>query len=126
MGDMIRVHEPGGHIEVLGRADHAVKRDGLLVHVRAVESALLRARGVAICAVLSAGQTRRGQGLIAFVQLTSPTASTDDQILAHCRAELLAREVPDLIAIMQGMPLLPSGKVNRRALQSEAERLMTG
>jgi acyl-coenzyme A synthetase/AMP-(fatty) acid ligase len=125
MGDMVRVHQPGGHIEVLGRADHAVKRDGLLVHVRAVESALSRARGVALCAVLSAGQTRRGQGLIAFVQLTSPTASTDEQILAHCRAELLAREVPDQIAIMQSLPLLPSGKVNRRALQSEAERRMT-
>lgn len=126
MGDMVRVHQPGGHIEVLGRADHAVKRDGLLVHVRAVESALARARGVALCAVLSAGQTRRGQGLIAFVQLTSPSASTDDQILAHCRAELLSREVPDQIAIIPTLPLLPSGKVNRRALQPEADRLMTG
>ena len=126
MGDMVRVHQPGGHIEVLGRADHAVKRDGLLVHVRAVESALARARGVALCAVLSAGQTRRGQGLIAFVQLTSPTANTDEQIMAHCRAELLAREVPDQIEIMPDLPLLPSGKVNRRALQPEADRLMNG
>ena len=126
MGDMVRVHQPGGHIEVLGRADNAVKRDGLLVHVRAVESALARARGVALCAVLSAGQTRRGQGLIAFVQLTSATASTDAQIMAFCRAELLAREVPDQIAIMPNLPLLASGKVNRRALQPAADRLMTG
>lgn len=126
MGDMVRVHQPGGHIEVMGRADHAVKRDGLLVHVREVESTLAQARGIAMCSVLAAGQTRRGTGLVAFCMLTSPTATTAEAILEHCRAGLLPREVPDEIVIMPSLPLLHSGKVNRRALQPEADRVMTG
>jgi acyl-coenzyme A synthetase/AMP-(fatty) acid ligase len=125
MGDMVRIFE-GGHVAVLGRADHAVKRDGLLVHVREVESAISRVKGVTNCCVISAGQTRRGAGLVGFCSVTPAGSLSEEDILAHCRAELLPREVPDHVIVMASLPSLASGKVNRRALMPEAEKIMEG
>lgn len=124
-GDLVRLHpvSDGGDapwIEVMGRADHAVNRDGLLVHLGQIEGVLARAPGVALSAVVAAGQSRRGMGLAAFVTLTRAQATTPDDLLAACRAELPARAVPDVLHVLAEMPMLASGKVDRRRLAALA------
>jgi acyl-coenzyme A synthetase/AMP-(fatty) acid ligase len=124
--DLVRLHDgPGGSwIEVMGRTDHAVNRDGLLVHLAQVEGCLARARGVAQAAVAPAGQTRRGIGLTAFVTLSAPGASEPEAIQAHCRGELQPRAVPDVVYILDEMPMLASGKIDRKRLAAlAAEKL---
>jgi acyl-coenzyme A synthetase/AMP-(fatty) acid ligase len=126
-GDLVRLHDgPDGipRVEVLGRTDHAVKRDGLLVHLGQIESCLARAEGVAVTAVVPAGRSRRGVGLLAFCTLSRPGMLTDEAILAHCREALPARAVPDRVEILSEMPMLASGKVDRRHLAKMAERLV--
>ena len=130
-GDLVRLHPaPQGaansapRIEVLGRSDHAVNRDGLLVHLGQIEGCLATARGVALSAVVAAGQSRRGVGLVAFCTLTRPGAATPTDIFDHSRTVLLPRAVPDGLHLLDEMPLLPSGKVDRRRLTDLAkERL---
>ena len=123
-GDLVRLHDaPNGAdpwIEVMGRADHAVNRDGLLVHLGQIEGVLARAPGVALSAVVAAGQSRRGIGLAAFVTVGRIGAGAPDDLLAHCRAELPPRAVPDMLQILAEMPMLPSGKVDRRKLAALA------
>lgn len=114
-GDLVR-HHPGDRIEILGRTDWAVNRDGLLVHISDIESCLSRVPGVAQAVVVIAGMSRRGAGLHALCTL-DPRADTDEAaILAACAAALPARAVPDSARIEQELPLLPSGKFDRRAL----------
>ena len=120
-GDLIRLHD-GDRIEVLGRSDHAVNRDGLLVHMSQIESCLVRHPGIAQTAVVAAGQSRRGAGLTAFCCLVRPGIADAEAILAHARAELPARAVPDRVIILDSLPMLASGKVDRRALAAEAAR----
>jgi acyl-coenzyme A synthetase/AMP-(fatty) acid ligase len=120
-GDLIRLH-PGDRIEVMGRSDHAVNRDGLLVHMGQIESCLTRHAGVVQAAVVTAGTTRRGAGLTAFCALARPGLTDPDAILAHARTELPARAVPDHVVILSALPMLASGKVDRRALAAEATR----
>ena len=122
-GDLIRLHD-GGRVEVLGRADFAVNRDGLLVHMGDIEGAMSRASGVAGAAVVSAGQSRRGVGLVAFAQLTRAGITDADAILEAIRAELPPRAVPDRMVVTDALPLLPSGKPDRRALTAEAQALV--
>jgi acyl-coenzyme A synthetase/AMP-(fatty) acid ligase len=124
-GDLVRLH-PGDRIEVLGRSDHAVNRDGLLVHMGQIESCLTRHSGVVQAAVVTAGQTRRGVGLTAFCGLARPGLTDPEAILAHARAELPARAVPDHVIILDSLPMLPSGKVDRRSLAAEAARRLAG
>lgn len=119
-GDLVRLHE-GGRVEVLGRADHAVNRDGLLVHMGQIEGVMSRAEGVAMAAVVTAGHSRRGAGLVAWATLTRPGITDEAAILARCRAELPARAVPDRLILADALPMLPSGKVDRRALTARAQ-----
>lgn len=119
-GDLARLHE-GGRVEILGRADHAVNRDGLLVHMGQIEGVMSRADGVAMAAVVAAGQSRRGIGLVAYAALTRPGMTDADTILDLCRAELPARAVPDRLIIAESLPVLASGKVDRRALTTQAQ-----
>jgi len=119
-GDLVRLH-PGDRIEVLGRADHAVNRDGLLVHMGAIEASLGRAAGVTQATVVAVGRTRRGIGLAAFCTLARGAVSTEEDILRHCRADLPPRAVPDWLFLRDALPMLASGKVDRRALTAEAE-----
>lgn len=121
-GDLVRLH-PGDYIEVLGRVDHAVKRDGLFVHMGEIEACLTRADGVSQAAVVAAGQTRRGAGLTAFCALERGGASTDEAILQHCREALPPRAVPDKLVILDALPMLASGKVDRRRLAADATEL---
>ena len=119
-GDLIRLQD-GDRVEVLGRADFAVNRDGLLVHMGDIEGAMSRARGVAGAAVVSAGHSRRGAGLVAFAQLARAGITDADAILDAIRTELPVRAVPDRMIVLDALPLLPSGKPDRRALRAEAE-----
>lgn len=122
--DLVRRHDDD-IVEVLGRADHAVNRDGLLVHMSDVEACLAAQPGVAQTAVVSAGKTRRGAGLTAFVASGDSTPSDAASLLSACQKTLPPRAVPDQIVVLPALPLLPSGKFDRRALTAEAEARLT-
>ena len=129
-GDLVRLYDAppdapdaSPRIEVMGRNDHAVNRDGLLVHFGQIEGCLATARGVALSAVVGAGQSRRGVGLTAFCTLTRPGVATMDEILDHCRAILAPRAVPDVLHLLAEMPMLQSGKLDRRRLLEMAKEL---
>ncbi len=125
-GDLVKLHDgPDGapRVEVMGRADHAVNRDGLLVHLGQIEGCLSRAPGVALPAVVAAGKSRRGTGILAFCALTRAGITTAEDILEHCRASLPSRAVPDRLEIVPELPMLPSGKVDRRKLSDLAQHL---
>lgn len=119
-GDLVRAHD-GGLIEVLGRSDFAVNRDGLLVHMGDIETVISRVPGVAQAAVVSAGMTRRGAGLTAFCAIEDGHDTDDEAVMAACRAALQPRAVPDRLVVMAALPLLPSGKFDRRVLTTEAQ-----
>jgi acyl-coenzyme A synthetase/AMP-(fatty) acid ligase len=86
-----------------------------------IEGVMSRADGVAMAAVVAAGQSRRGVGLVAYAALTRPGMTDADTILDLCRAELPARAVPDRLIIAESLPVLASGKVDRRALTTQAQ-----
>ncbi|MGQ0609923.1 MAG: class I adenylate-forming enzyme family protein [Paracoccaceae bacterium] len=123
-GDLVHLHE-GARIEVLGRSDHAVKRDGLLVHMGQIEGCLAQAPGVDQAVAVSAGTSRRGAGLVAFCTLVrtgaGDRAAAQEAILAHARAALEARAVPDRLVILESLPMLASGKADRLALKGMAD-----
>lgn len=129
-GDLVRLHpategaeNSDPRIEILGRSDHAVNRDGLLVHLGQIEGCLAGAKGVALATVVAAGQSRRGVGLVAFCTLQRAGMAAADDIVAHCRAHLAPRAVPDTLHLIDEMPMLPSGKVDRRRLTEMAKAM---
>ncbi|NPU66681.1 amino acid adenylation domain-containing protein, partial [Bradyrhizobium sp. 83012] len=120
-GDLAR-WDADGRIEYLGRSDDQVKVSGFRIELGEIQSALLSEPDVAQAAVLalpSAG----GSQLVAYV---APSESRDaagrsaeqlsESLAAALRRTLPVYMVPARIIVLERLPTLSSGKVDRRAL----------
>lgn len=114
--DLARLHDDGS-LEVLGRSDHAVKRDGRLVMLSEVERALSRLPGVDRAAVVLSGETLRGRAMVAFLTPHRGVELASDQLRRTSQQELPSFAVPDEFRLLPDLPLLPSGKLDRKALE---------
>lgn len=117
--DMARLH-PDGEVELLGRCDHAVKRDGRLVMLAEVERALERLSAVERAAAVVAGDTPRGRRIVAFCAPRGGAEPDPAVLRRDCQAVLPAWAVPDELRVLPTLPLLPGGKLDRTKLQNEA------
>lgn len=114
--DLVRLH-PEGLVEVLGRLDHAVKRDGRLVMLAEVERALGQIDCVSGAAAIVGDETPRGRMIVAFYTTRNGMAPDSTALWRACRAVLPSYAVPDALYRLDALPLLPNGKLDRRSLQ---------
>jgi acyl-coenzyme A synthetase/AMP-(fatty) acid ligase len=116
--------DEGGRVKVLGRCDYRVKRDGLLVSLSEIEAALMRLPRVLHTAVVGAGQSGRGTGIVAFCCITSAAPDSDVELRKACLGVLPISQVPDVVRILARLPELESGKVDRARLTELAEEIL--
>ncbi|HSF41609.1 MAG TPA: amino acid adenylation domain-containing protein [Thermoanaerobaculia bacterium] len=122
-GDLAR-WLPDGNLEFLGRADHQVKIRGFRVELGEIEGLLARhpaLREAVVAAPEEASGTRR---LVAYVVPEPGEAPAVSELRAYLAQALPDFMVPTAFMALDALPLLPSGKVDRRALPApEAARL---
>jgi amino acid adenylation domain-containing protein len=111
-----------GRIEFLGRADEQVKIRGFRVELGEVEAALHDCPGVKAAVVRTIEFSPDDKRLIAF--LVSEQEQNPDQLRSVLRLRLPYYMVPSEYIVLNSFPLMPNGKVDRRAL--DALRLQTG
>jgi amino acid adenylation domain-containing protein len=99
---------PDGAVEVLGRLDDQVKVRGNRVELAEVEAALRACPGVA-----EAAAAVDGDELVATVA----GAASADGLTGALREVLPAFMVPTRIALVESVPRMPSGKVDREAVR---------
>ena len=115
-GDLGRLR-PDGSIEFLGRKDFQVKIRGFRVELGEIEAALLSHEGVKEATVI-ARQLENGEvRLSAFVTAVAGWSNSHHRLAL----ELPDYMVPSSITAVETMPLTPSGKIDRRGLQTLAE-----
>jgi acyl-CoA synthetase (AMP-forming)/AMP-acid ligase II len=115
-GDLAKIRADG-FVEISGRAGLSVKRDGLLVVFAEVESAVERVEGIRRAVLVSAGEGRRGSRLVAVCLAAEEGESPQPEAVRRKCFELLPRyAVPDEVMIVDSLPHLPSGKVDRRGV----------
>ena len=117
VGDLAR-WRPAGELECLGRIDHQVKVRGFRIELEEVEAAL--AGHPAVCqAAVVARETEDDHRLIAYVALDRPADAAE--LRAWLEDKLPAYMVPAACLILDALPMLPNGKVDRLALPSPEE-----
>jgi nonribosomal peptide synthetase DhbF len=97
----------------VGRMDEQVKVNGQRVDLRAVEIALQKCRGVLEAAVFV---DRERQMLCAAVVLE--TGVSEGQVREEISSSVVKHEVPHKFVVVSTIQLTPSGKADRRWLQS--------
>lgn len=98
-----------------GRLGHKVKIGGHRVNVLEVEDVLITAPKVAACCTVACGSPTQ---LVAFVIPASLQAAA---VLAHLYAQLPSYMVPTLVLPVKKLPLLETGKIDRRKLAAQAQ-----
>jgi acyl-CoA synthetase (AMP-forming)/AMP-acid ligase II len=106
----------------MGRCDHSVNRNGLLVFFADVEKAIETIEGIEQVVVVTKGESQRGKGLVAYCVLGKDSQITVTDIRSVCFNILPRHGVPDSIFIVSSLPLLPNGKVDRQKLVGMADQ----
>lgn len=118
---------PDGSIQVVGRAGNSVNRRGYLVQFADIEQRMEKIADIEHVIVVHAagktngetsGENKQGERIAAFCVLKPSAMTTVVQLRQHCFDLLPAYAVPDDILLIETLPLLPSGKVDRRALMA--------
>lgn len=118
-GDLARIRDDG-YVEILGRLATSVNRDGRRVVLAEVEAAVEGIEACGQAVVVGEGESRRGTRLVAFCVAEKGVETTAEQLRKQCFDRLPPYSVPDEVVLLDAVPLLPSGKVDRRALQERA------
>ncbi len=104
-----------GEIEYLGRVDGEVKLRGMRIDLGEIESVLVSHAGVregALQRVEEGGEAR----LVAYLVPEGARKADGRELRQYLRSKLPEHMVPARFVQVAELPLLPSGKVNRRAL----------
>jgi non-ribosomal peptide synthetase-like protein len=122
-GDQARVNA-GGEIEYFGRMDSQVKIRGYRVELAEIEAVLYEQPHVATAVVhLHAGAG--AQRLAAYLRLEPKGAVLDRAaVLAALRSRLPAYMVPAFLDVVDALPTLASGKVDRSCLPPPRQALI--
>lgn len=113
-GDLARCL-PNGYFQITGRAGNSMNRRGYLVHFAEIERQMEQIAGVEQVIVVGKGEAEQ---LTAFCVLGNTGQLTDTQIREQCFACLPNYAIPDAVLLLDALPLLPSGKVDRQRLMA--------
>lgn len=109
--------DPDGRLRIRGRLDAALTVGGLTVLPQEVERALTTHPAIAEAVVVGLADPRLGQRPVAVVVLRRDRPRpTTAQLRAHVTAQLGAHSAPAGVTVVDALPELPGGKVDRRAV----------
>ncbi len=114
----IGVLDVDGNLFIKDRKHDLIIRGGANVYPAEVERVLHDDPRVAACAVIGHPDERLGEGVVAFVERMPGAAVTEDELIAHCRANLARYKVPDSVTFVEHFDRTPMGKIRKTALRS--------
>ncbi len=114
-GDLAR-YLPDGNIEFLGRVDHQVKIRGFRIELGEIEAALDQHPAVREAVVLAPQDAPGERRLVAYVVAEQESRPTANDLRSFLKEKLPEHMVPALFVLLDALPLIPNGKVDRRAL----------
>ena len=117
-GDIAR-QNPDGTYSIVGRVKEMYKSGGYNVYPREVETAIEEHSKVDMAAVVSVSDAVWQEVGVAYVLASAPLGV--DDLMAHCRTRLANYKLPKLFILVDELPLLPIGKVDKVELKKRAE-----
>ncbi|MGF0237472.1 Pls/PosA family non-ribosomal peptide synthetase [Rhodococcus sp. IEGM1300] len=116
-GDLARIDQKG-QVQCLGRADDQVKIRGFRVELGEIEALLAQQPGVGTVAVLLRNDDGLDQLIAYLVCDDEPPAAFTPLLRRALQAQLPPYMVPARFELLDRMPRLTSGKIDRKALKA--------
>ncbi len=119
-GDIVRWLE-SGNIEYLGRQDEQVKIRGYRIELKEIENKLFSYKHIKHGVVTFEQKETENKQIIAYVILKEEVNIAEKDILQYLGKFFPCYMLPSSIVIIDKIPLLPNGKVDKVALQKLRE-----
>lgn len=119
-GDRVRLL-PDGTVEYIDRFDRQIKIRGFRVELAEIEATILEIPEVSQAAVELRPSATGDDQMVAFISTDKAQKVTADHLRilrTHLRNVLPEHMVPAAFRILETLPLLPNGKVDRQVLRS--------
>ncbi len=114
-GDLVR-WLPSGELEFLGRVDFQVKFHGYRIELGEIESVLREHGAIKDVVVMVREDTPGAQRLVAYLIPEGEARPSIDELRKFAGQSLPDYMIPGVFVYLDAFPLLPNGKINRRAL----------
>jgi amino acid adenylation domain-containing protein len=121
-GDLARF-QADGNIEYLGRIDHQVKIRGFRIELEEIEAVLRGHPAVREAAVMAQEDPSGERRLVAYLVTDQERPATTNDLRIFLQEKLPEYMVPADFMTLDALPLMPNGKVDRRALPISDRRL---
>ena len=115
-GDLAEWQEDG-NLRLVGRMSEMFKSGGYNVYPREIEEVLEALPSVAMAAVIGVDDELYQQVGYAFVIPAGPETPSDEFLRKSCREKLANYKVPKQFYVSEDLPVLPIGKIDKRALR---------
>jgi amino acid adenylation domain-containing protein len=112
---------PDGCLIHMGRKDFQVKIRGYRVEVGEIEEALLRIESVKAAIVHPQANSVGEQRLVAYVVPAAARVPTVSELRRALVQTLPSYMIPSVFVFLQTLPLLPNGKIDRKALTAPTQ-----
>jgi fatty-acyl-CoA synthase len=124
-GDLATI-DAEGYISVVDRKKDMIKTGGENVASREVEEAIYRLGGVSEVAVIGVPHPRWVEAIVAVVVPKAGSGLSADAVMAHCAATLASFKAPKSVVIAETLPKNPSGKLLKRELRTQHDKIFAG
>ncbi|MFX0035749.1 MAG: amino acid adenylation domain-containing protein [Candidatus Hermodarchaeota archaeon] len=121
-GDLGR-YLPSGDIEFLGREDFQVKIRGFRIELEEIEAVMIQHPQLKHVVVIAEGESKFNKQLVAYVVPEIKDSISNNDLRVYVESKLPNYMVPTKFMILNEMPLTPTGKVDRKALSTQANNI---
>ncbi|MEW6669488.1 MAG: class I adenylate-forming enzyme family protein [Thermodesulfobacteriota bacterium] len=112
-GDLGKTTDGAGNIRFMGRIKDVVIRGGFNIYPAEIEACILGLSSVKSAVMVGYPDPVLGEKTCCLVVPQESGKVSQEGIRKNCRAELADYKTPDMIRVVDELPLLPSGKVDR-------------
>ena len=119
-GDLVRYVEDG-RLEFLGRADSQVKLRGFRIELGEIETVLGQHESVRACVVVARQDADGEQRVVAYVVVREGQTIAPLELRLYLSERLPFYMIPTNFVSLESLPVLSSGKVDRKALPAPEE-----
>jgi fatty-acyl-CoA synthase len=108
-----------GYINIVDRAKDVIISGGENVSSLEIEDVLYKHPDVLEAAVIGVPSEKWGETPLAIIVPREGSSPTEDEIIAHCRANLAHFKAPSKVEFVQALPRTATGKLKKVELREE-------
>ena len=116
----IGVMDDDGYLFIVDRLKDMIVSGGENIASSEIERVLYEHDSVVEAAVVGRPDDRWGEVPVAYVVLRASVATTPEELIEHCRAQLARFKVPKDVVFIDALPRNPSGKILKRELRTQS------